>query len=92
MSKRNQDRHGHRTVHQAASSTSCLCQDCDTIRGSCTENTLVARERKEILRNRPPIVSGSSAPGSASTSSSSLHVARHVTAPRVRNRANAWRS
>lgn len=40
MSKRNQDRHGQRTVHQAASSTSCLCQDCDTHHGSCTENTL----------------------------------------------------
>lgn len=41
-----------------------FCQDCDTIRGSCTEEHSVARQRKEILRNRPPIVSGSSLPGS----------------------------
>lgn len=53
MSKWNQDRHGQRTVHRAASSTSCLCQDCDTraswlARGKHT----VPRERKQILRNR----------------------------------------
>ncbi|KAK1126773.1 hypothetical protein K0M31_004396 [Melipona bicolor] len=46
--------------------------------GSCTENTLVPRQRKEILRNRPPIVSGSSAFGVGFDVV--FFVARHVTA------------
>ena len=51
-----------------------------SVLGSCTENTLVPRQRKEILRNRPPIVSGSSAFG---VGFDVVFVAWHVTASRI---------